>query len=354
MKQKMFFSGICAGVALLIGANAYSRTLGSIIVPNPTNGANGASAYELWLAAGNEGSEADFLASLKGADGTSVKIKGTVPYCSSLNGLSNLNAGDIYLVAEDNNMGYLYDGTAFPTCPGHGIQIQGPQGPQGAACLSTLTTQSCGPDLTVKCPVATRSGTVYTKTDCNGANPTENVIYNGDDGDGICDNVTNPATAVKTYTKTYNVHTATTPGYVALEQVMCNGSTNTTNYEDQCVPIVPRTNQNICGDGTYMECTPQNGGSIYTICKAKDTETADTIFTALKDKLSKNVSFATETVNNVESFVLKEGNTTVAVLAAKADLKGEAGTIPCQSGFELVEDDNYDGNGKKYDLMCSE
>ncbi|WP_055693357.1 hypothetical protein [Streptomyces prasinopilosus] len=34
-----------------------------------TDGENGASAYETWLAAGNEGSETDFLASLRGADG---------------------------------------------------------------------------------------------------------------------------------------------------------------------------------------------------------------------------------------------------------------------------------------------
>ena len=345
MKQKMIFSGVFAAVAVLAVVDAYSKTLGSIIVPNPTNGK---SAYELWLSAGNTGTMEEFLASLKGADGTSVKIKGTVQYCSSLNGLSNLSAGDIYLVAEDNNMGYLYDGTAFPTCPGNGIQIQGPQ---GQACLTTLTTQPCSPDLTKKCPVATRSGTVYTKTDCNGLNPTEDVVYDGDDGDGICDNVTNPATSVKTYTKTYNVHTATTPGYVALEQVMCNGSTNTTNYEDQCVPIVPRTNQNICSDGTYMECTPQNGGNTYNICKAKTTETADTIFTALKDKLSKNVTFATETVNDVESFVLKEGSNTVAVLAAKSELKGET---PCQQGLNLVEDDNYTGSGKKYNLVCDD
>lgn len=37
---------------------------------NGTNGTNGKSAYELWLAEGNTGSVDDFLASLKGADGT--------------------------------------------------------------------------------------------------------------------------------------------------------------------------------------------------------------------------------------------------------------------------------------------
>lgn len=348
MKEKMLSMGMFAAVVALFGANAYSKTLGSIIVPAPTNGNDGLSAYQIWLNNGNTGTEADFLASLKGADGTSVKIKGTVPTCAALNSLTNVSAGDIYLVTGDNNMGYIYDGTSFPNCPGNGIQIQGPK---GQACLSTLTTQVCGPDLTKKCPIVTRSGTIYTKTDCNGTNPTDDVVYNGDDGDDICDNVENPATSVKTYTKTYTEHTASLPGYVTLTQTMCNNTTNTTNYQDSCVPIVPRTNQNICSDGTYMECTPQNGGNAYNICKAKTTETADTIFTALKDKLSKNVTFATETVDNVESFVLKEGSNTVAVLAAKSELKGET---PCQQGLNLVEDNDYTGSGKKYNLVCDD
>lgn len=328
MKEKMLYMGMFAAVVALFGANAYSKTLGSIIVPAPTNGNDGLSAYQIWLDAGNTGTKADFLASLKGADGTSVKIKGTVPTCAALNSLTNVSAGDIYLVTGDNNMGYIYDGTSFPNCPGNGIQIQGPK---GQACLSTLTTQACGPDLTKKCPVATRSGTVYTKTDCNGTNPTDDVIYNGDDGDDICDNVENPATSVKTYTKTYTAHTASLPGYVTLTQTMCNNTTNTTNYQDSCVPIIPRTNQNICSAGTYMECTAQNDGTVYNVCKPKDTDDADTVFTALKDKLSKNVTFATETVNDVESFVLKEGSNTVAVLATKSELKGAPGTPACNT-----------------------
>lgn len=39
-------------------------------------GENGKSAYDIWLEQGNEGTEADFLASLKGADGTSITITG--------------------------------------------------------------------------------------------------------------------------------------------------------------------------------------------------------------------------------------------------------------------------------------
>lgn len=36
------------------------------------NGENGQNAYELWLKAGNTGTEADFLASLKGKDGETI------------------------------------------------------------------------------------------------------------------------------------------------------------------------------------------------------------------------------------------------------------------------------------------
>lgn len=56
--------GTLSGNASLLGG------LGTVIARDGKDGADGKSAYEIWLAEGNEGSEADFLASLKGADGT--------------------------------------------------------------------------------------------------------------------------------------------------------------------------------------------------------------------------------------------------------------------------------------------
>ena len=137
MYKKMTFWGVCMALAMVVGAPAVAadRVIGNIIVPIPSNGTNGAagadgaSAYQIWLNAGNTGTEADFLASLVGAPGTN-----------------------------------------------------GVDGAPGAACESTLTTTQCGPDLTQKCPVATKSGVIYTKTDCNNANPTQDVVYNGTDG----------------------------------------------------------------------------------------------------------------------------------------------------------------------------
>ena len=153
----MTFGGICAVLAIcvgLTGAHAADTVIGQIEVKNGaagTPGATGASAYQIWLANGNTGSEADFLASLVGAtgpqgvagkDGTSVKIKGTVSSCANLP--NNADIGDIYMVAAQGNQGYIYDGTSWH-CPEAGVNIQGPQGPQGpagSACLSTVTSQA--------------------------------------------------------------------------------------------------------------------------------------------------------------------------------------------------------------------
>lgn len=55
------------------------RTVGTTLNPEKLKGqagggANGKSAYEIWLEAGNTGTEADFLASLEGADGISPTV----------------------------------------------------------------------------------------------------------------------------------------------------------------------------------------------------------------------------------------------------------------------------------------
>lgn len=60
------------------GAQVYPQTHASAII-DLEQGANGKSAYEIWLAAGNTGTEAQFLASLKGSSGSAATIAvGTV------------------------------------------------------------------------------------------------------------------------------------------------------------------------------------------------------------------------------------------------------------------------------------
>lgn len=426
MKQAKIFGGICAAVAMLIGGScAYADTvIGQIEV--------------------YRGAKGD-----KGEPGVGITYKGEVENCAGLAGLTGMVQGDAYYNRAEGLL-YIYNGTVFPTCPGGGVPFkgeqgeQGPQGPQGPqgnpgtdACIpafssshseatrKTTVRYTCGttdetfeiadgadgdapctPTFTSSHDATARKTTV--RYACGETNQTFEIA-DGNNGAGICDGVANPATAVKTYTKTYTEHTSTTPGYVVLSQTMCDNSTNTTNYEDTCVPIVPnRTAQNICSNGTYMECKAQQGGTVYNICKALSTENASTISAAistaqsaaesaqstadnaiskaeaaqntanstankvdntttglaatyslasqanseLANKLSKNVTFATETVNGVSSYVLKEGNTTVATLAAKSDLKGES---PCPNGMEVRENASLSTTDKTtYDVVCKE
>lgn len=90
--------------------------------------ASGLSAYQIWLNNGHTGTEADFLASLKGADGangTAIAIKGTVANTGLLPATGN-TVGDSYLIS-----GVLWVCTALPNTWTNVGSIQGPQGVQG-------------------------------------------------------------------------------------------------------------------------------------------------------------------------------------------------------------------------------
>jgi len=116
------------------------------------DGTDGASAYEIWLAAGNTGTEAEFLASLvgpegpqgvegpegpqgpagpagadgvDGADGTSVTILGALATTGDLPGSGNA-PGDGYIIAGDL---HVWDGSQWNNVG----PIQGPQGEPGPA-----------------------------------------------------------------------------------------------------------------------------------------------------------------------------------------------------------------------------
>ena len=105
MKQAKIFGGICAAVAMLIGAGAaYAelREIGTFTVQRGRDGKDG-------------------------KDGTSVTIKGTKENCAALPSTGN-TVGDIYIVkGNGNNLGYIWDGESF-NCPDNGIQIQGLNG----------------------------------------------------------------------------------------------------------------------------------------------------------------------------------------------------------------------------------
>ena len=101
------------------GRNGTDGTNGT----NGTNGADGKSAYQIWLEAGNSGNEAAFLASLKGQDGRDGQngTNGT----NGTNGADGKSAYQIWLDA--GNSGTEADFLA---------SLIGPQGPAGSGGLS--------------------------------------------------------------------------------------------------------------------------------------------------------------------------------------------------------------------------
>ena len=108
--------------------------------PQGIPGLNGNSAYEVWLAAGNTGSQQDYLATLigptgpAGPQGPQGDIGAGVSILGSLNSTSDLpatgNTGEGYLIGNDF---YVWNGTAYQDVgPIRGPQgIQGPVGPTG-------------------------------------------------------------------------------------------------------------------------------------------------------------------------------------------------------------------------------
>jgi hypothetical protein len=251
--------------------------------------------------------------------------------------------------------------------------------------------EPCTPSFTSSHNATARKTTV--RYECGSTNQSFEIA-DGNDGAGICDGVANAATAVKTYTKTYTAHTTTAAGYVTLAQTMCDNSTNNTIYEDTCVPIVPtRTAQNICNNGTYMECKPQNGSTTYNICKAIATQDAAPIWqtasaaaaaaenvankvdnattglaatyslasqanTAAENaqstadsKISKNATFSTNTQTGY--IVLTDGDTTKNVVAL-ADIKGEKGDKGCSS-FGVSKNVSASNDREvAYDIICND
>ena len=131
------------------GTNGIDGTNGT----DGADGADGLSAYDIWLAAGNTGSEADFLASLVGQDGADgangadgADGADGANGADGMNGLDGLNGADgadglsafeIWLAAGNtgNESDFLASLVGAPGAQGEdGLQgPEGPQGPQGVA-----------------------------------------------------------------------------------------------------------------------------------------------------------------------------------------------------------------------------
>ena len=103
-------------IASLKGATGATGATGAA----GADGLDGLSAYQVWLSLGNSGSEADFIASLKGEDANNTQIMWSggclqhgikldsstieIPYC--LNGL-DFNTASSYLEVTDPQNGYI-------------------------------------------------------------------------------------------------------------------------------------------------------------------------------------------------------------------------------------------------------
>ena len=94
-----------------------------------TNGTNGLSAYQIWLNAGNTGTEAQFLTALRGATGAQG-VAGT----NGINGTNGLSAYQIWL-----NTGNTGTEAQFLTALRGATGAQGPQGIQGLQGPTGLT-----------------------------------------------------------------------------------------------------------------------------------------------------------------------------------------------------------------------
>ncbi len=294
MKQAKIFGGICAVLAMLIGAGAAYAELQEI--------------GTFTVQRGRDGKD--------GKDGTSVTIKGTKASCANLPTTGN-SVGDIYIVKGDgNNLGYIWDGESF-NCPDNGIQIQGLngcaprinvseknsegcfnisvtvqdrnmngqcadvgdtitqevcKGEDAPACQTRVTLAECGPDKTAKCKAATRSGTQVTITDCNGVNPqTYDAAYNGQDGKDRCDRVATAdlATTEQNTKKVYVAQSGTTRGYYRITTEYCDGSTKDDYDYDKCDETPYNSAQTRCQTGQrHMDCTNKSTNRPYSFCEA--------------------------------------------------------------------------------------
>ncbi len=108
--------------------------------PQGEPGADGLSAYELWLAEGNTGTEADFLAAMKGEKGEQGEpgeagpqgnpgIDGKTILNGTVNPTSDVGVdGDFYLNTSTNE---IFGPKASGAWPSTGVSLVGPQGPEG-------------------------------------------------------------------------------------------------------------------------------------------------------------------------------------------------------------------------------
>ena len=279
-----------AVITTMLVGTCSARNLGSIIVPaatNGTDGAPGASAYELWLAAGNEGSEADFLASLKGENGNPGQDACATRIGKSVVTDPVTNKKTLTITATDCNNTTLWTETVE----------DGADGSDGGA-----GQDACTPTISknvVTDPLTSKKTVTITATDCNNTTLWTETVEDGadgddgDDGEGVCDVVANAATANKNTVSVYTAGTATTIGYMTHTYTKCNGNTETVVVEDSCTQVLDERTNGAC-DGAYMICKSQQSPyATYNVCKAisgEDVSPFSKAVDSLKNQVAQKVS----------------------------------------------------------------
>ena len=173
--------------------------------------------------------------------GTGIYYQGELANCGALNALKNNSdvtkePGYAWFVKNlgtgyDAGKLYIWTDNKFPDCPSGGVPFQGPQGAQG---------------------------------------------------EGVCTGHENDVTAVKNTVRQYVSASGNNRGYMKLTHSMCDDQTDDVidKIDDKCLPVMPASSS-VCVNGTYLECTPQDGGTVYYIC----ADTAGTTFSsALSNK----------------------------------------------------------------------
>lgn len=329
--NKIIFGGICATVAMLVGANEAmsATTIGSFVVPKPVNGCSPTvvvgeknlttgcyilttTPYSLVNGVCTAGT-AESKSICDGAPGAGFTYQGTVADCAALSALTGLSQGDAYYV---NGKLFIYDGSSFPTCPEGGVDYQGPAGCTPTIESSSKNAEGCYTITTT--PYTLQNGTCTAGTSverqvCDGetgaTGPQGPQGIQGPQGPDMCEGAVSPSTTLKSEVKTYTAHTSYVPGYMTLTSTMCNDSTVTQTQQDTCSAVdesnMP-TAQRICPQGAYqyMECINQQNSQTYNICWLLSTQNAQTLSAAINTAQStadNAQSTATTTANKVDN-----------------------------------------------------
>ena len=215
--------------------------------------------------------------------GTGIYYQGELANCDALNALKNNSdvtkePGYAWFVKNlgtgyDAGKLYIWTDNKFPDCPSGGVPFQGPQGAQG---------------------------------------------------EGVCTGHENDVTAVKNTVRQYVSASGNNRGYMKLTHSMCDDQTDDVidKIDDKCLPVMPASSS-VCVNGTYLECTPQDGGTVYYIC----ADTAGTTFSSAIATVSANVankanqSALTTVSNKVTALETTVGNSTSGLVQQTNNLE---------------------------------